>query len=136
MVLIKVTLNTINFPIYIGSWHGPHKISTDNKKEVAQKINEIVTSKVGPLPYLIGGDFNLPRNDFPNVDNSYPAAASPDDIDYFVFGGSGDIMEGVKKSPYENSGIAKAFLDHVPVVGRLRILQPRMKFMLERYQNH
>jgi len=90
------------------------------RNEVAQKIIEIVTSKVGRFPYLIGGDFNLSVSDFPNVDNSYPAAANPDDIDYFV--GSSDIMEGkVKKSPYENADIANAFLDHMPVVGRLRI---------------
>jgi len=111
MVLIKVALaNTQS--IYIASWHGPHK--SKGKADVANKVMQIVKGKVGSSPYIIGGDFNLPRKDFPE---NYTSVADEDsDIDYFVYGGTGCKMTGVKKLSYDEK-FAGAFLDHVPISG-------------------
>ena len=102
--------------IHIASCHGPHK-KTD-KIETAENIMKIVTRKVGRSPFIIGGDFNLSQKDFPDASNYISVAADSYDIDYFVYGGNGCSMRNVKQSTYNDPGVARAFLDHVPTVGK------------------
>ena len=118
MVLIKVTLDDSMSDFYIASWHGPHK--KYGKIAIAENIMKIVTRKVGRSPFIIGGDFNLPQKDFPDASNYISIAADSNDIDYFVYWRYGYMMTDVKKSPYNDPQVARAFLDHVPTVGRFQ----------------
>jgi len=117
MVLVKVALAESQSTIHIASWHGPHKSSNEEKLEDANKVMQIVIGKVGSSPYIIG-----PQKDFPKNTNYNSIADKSNDIDYFVYGGRGCSMkdEDVKKSNYKNPNTAKAFLDHIPTVGKLR----------------
>lgn len=118
------------FAILLVSWHGPHKgFPLEKKKVVLKCMLEIVTtvSTNHHLPFIIGGDFNLPMHETINALQSsteievHRYASSfrrPKMVDFFI---SSNPLKLINIEPVRwNSEENERILDHDPISAKLQ----------------
>ncbi|XP_046565839.1 uncharacterized protein LOC124274521 isoform X1 [Haliotis rubra] len=110
-----------NFEILCASWHGPHKVSTEQKQKALDtlvkfllKLKLKVEEKEKNIPLLLGGDFNMSAS---AVKRRLPSNGSlmlhtPDDSSIDMFIVSSDIVQIFSISEVETMKRNSAF-DHL-----------------------